>query len=147
MKAAVKQLMKLADSLCHERGVRFTQQRKTVLQIISENQHPITAYEILEALQQQSPGIAPPTIYRALEFLQQQGFIHKLETQHSFVSCQYPEHDHMSQFLICSDCGDVTEIEDTSISNSLQKATRETGFTPRRRVVEVIGVCAECTRN
>ena len=142
----LNQVLARADALCTERGVRLTAQRRRVLELVCRAARPVGAYEILDQIRD-GAAAAPPTVYRALDFLLEQGLVHKLETLHAYVGCTHPEHPHMSQFLICADCGDVTEIEDTSISNSLQKATRETGFTPRRRVVEVIGVCAECTRN
>lgn len=133
-----------ADTLCQRRGVRLTAQRRQVLHILCAAGRPLGAYDILEAMRDGSRPLAPPTVYRALDFLLEQGLVHKLESLHAYVGCTHPEHPHSSQFLICADCGLVTELEDEAIAASLKSAASETGFRPRRRVVEVIGTCADC---
>jgi len=132
-----------AEALCAERGVRLTVQRRRVLELVCRAARPIGAYEILDQIRDGAPA-APPTVYRALDFLQEQGLVHKLETQHAYVGCTHPEHPHMSQFLICADCGDVTELENEAIAGSLRSVAAETGFEPRRPIVEVIGTCSTC---
>ena len=136
--------MRHAEGLCRERGVRLTEQRRRVLRAVCAAERPVGAYDILEAIRAEVPRVAPPTVYRALEFLLEQGLVHKLETLHAYVSCDHPEHPHASQFLICTACGDVTEIADEAISDSLGQAAAATGFRPARGVVEVTGTCADC---
>ncbi|MCF7988825.1 MAG: transcriptional repressor [Thiohalocapsa sp.] len=132
-----------AEALCAERGVRLTPQRRRVLELVCRAGHPIGAYDILSQIRE-GAAAAPPTVYRALDFLLEQGLVHKLETLHAYIGCTHPEHPHSSQFLICADCGDVTELEDESIVGSLRTAAAETGFKPSRPIVEVIGTCANC---
>jgi Fur family zinc uptake transcriptional regulator len=102
------------------------------------------AYELLERMRGVISNPAPPTVYRALDFLVQQGLVHKLESLHAFVGCAHPEHPHAGQFLICSDCGEVSEVEDPAIASSLQAAGTAAGFCTERPVVELLGTCAEC---
>jgi Fur family zinc uptake transcriptional regulator len=139
----LKRVLLRAESLCAERGVRLTAHRRRVLEIICAAERPIGAYEILDLIRDGAPA-APPTVYRALDFLLEQGLVHKLETLHAYVGCTHPDHPHSSQFLICADCGDVTELEDEAVAGSLREVVAETGFRPRRPVVEVIGTCASC---
>ncbi len=138
------QTMCQAEHLCRQRGVRFTARRRKVLDIICRAEKPLGAYEILDAMRAAEPAVAPPTVYRALDFLLRQGLVHRLETLHAFVGCSHPEHPHFSQFLICSECGHIAELEDEQITRSLGKAAASTGFQPRRKVVEVIGTCGRC---
>ena len=86
----------------------------------------------------------PPTVYRALDFLLEQGLVHKLESLHAFVGCSNPEHAHSSQFLICSECGVVSEMDNDSITRSLRKAEKATGFKTKRPTAELLGTCAQC---
>lgn len=141
---ALRQAIRRAEDLCRERGVRFTDQRRRVLEIICAANRPMGAYEILESMKEPVPGAAPPTVYRALNFLLEQGLIHKLETLHAFVGCTHPEHPHASQFLICTECGDISEMNDMEVARRLQRAGEATGFKAQRRVVEVIGTCGDC---
>ncbi len=140
----LQQALRTADNLCTQRGVRFTAQRRRVLELICRAERPIGAYEILDQLRAGAKA-APPTVYRALDFLLEQGFVHKLETLHAFIGCTHPEHPHASQFLICSDCGRVKELEDEAIAGSLRALEDANGFRPKRPVIEVIGTCAHCT--
>ncbi len=133
-----------AESLCAERGVRLTAQRRRVLELVCRAERPVGAYEILDQVRDGGKA-APPTVYRALDWLLAQGLVHKLETLHAYIGCTHPEHPHASQFLICSGCGCVAELEDAAIAGSLQSAAEETGFQPSRPVVEVLGTCSDCS--
>jgi len=133
-----------AEALCSARGARLTAQRRRVLEIIGRAGRPIGAYEILDLMRDGAPA-APPTVYRALDFLVEQGLVHKLETLHAYVGCTKPEHPHSSQFLICAECGAVTELDDERFAGRLRSIETETGFKPQRPIIEVIGTCAACT--
>jgi Fur family zinc uptake transcriptional regulator len=140
----VDRVLTRAEELCRERGVRLTEQRKTVLQLLCASDKPISAYELLDQMREVVKNPAPPTVYRALDFLLEQGMVHKLESLHAYVGCAHPDHPHASQFLICDHCGEVTEVEDASVAESLQAAGRARGFLTKRPIVEVIGTCARC---
>ncbi|NEX16062.1 MAG: transcriptional repressor [Halochromatium sp.] len=142
---SLQNALKTAEILCAQRGVRFTAQRRRVLELVCRAERPVGAYEILDQLREGATA-APPTVYRALDFLLEQGFVHKLETLHAFIGCTHPEHPHASQFLICSDCGRVKELENEAIAGSLRTAAQETGFKAERPIIEVLGTCAHCRR-
>ena len=141
---SLAEILQHAETLCKQREVRLTPQRSKVLELVCAADGPIGAYEILDRLRQTIGNPAPPTVYRALDFLLEQGLIHKLESLHAYVGCSHPDHPHASQFLICSDCGDVREIESSGIADSLRQAQKNTGFKAKRPVVELLGTCARC---
>lgn len=141
----VEKFLKLASDECHKRGARLTPQRALVLELLAKAERPMTAYDLLDAMNARSGKVAPPTVYRALEFLLDQHLIHRLETLHAFIPCDDPEHEHASQFFICGDCGDVQEVDDNGLNHSLAEAEAKLGFQVRRPVVEVLGTCASCS--
>ena len=143
-KKELAKVLRSAERLCAERGVRLTTQRRTVLELLCSSERPLSAYQILNRMRATTPNPAPPTVYRALDFLLEQGLVHKLESLHAFVGCAHPEHPHSSQFLICSDCGTVSEMGNDGIARSLRKAEKAIGFKTRRPVVELLGICADC---
>ena len=49
-----------------------------------------------------------------------------------------------SQFLICTECGQVQELEDDSVSYTLDRAVAKSGFEIDSQVVEISGRCADC---
>ena len=133
-----------ADDLCRERGVRLTDQRKLVLQLLCVSDKPLSAYELLDRMRGVVRNPAPPTVYRALDFLLEEGLVHKLESVHAYVGCTHPEHPHASQFLICDDCGEIAEVGDAGATKSLKAAGSAIGFRTKRPVFEVLGICAQC---
>lgn len=133
-----------AAALCAERGVRLTAQRRRVLALVWQSDRPLGAYDILAAIRIEQPKAAPPTVYRALDFLLGQGLIHKLQSLHAYVGCAHPGEPHAGQFLICTACGEVTELEDDAVSRSLGRAAAASGFQPDQPMVELTGTCAEC---
>ena len=138
-------VLERAEALCRERGVRLTNIRKTVLQLLCVADKPLGAYELLDRMRGVVKNPAPPTVYRALDFLLEQGLVHKIQSLHAYVGCMHPDHPHASQFLICDDCGEVAEVEDSSVAKSLKAAGKAIGFRTKRPVVELLGTCAQCT--
>ncbi len=145
-KKRLAEVLKRSERLCAERGARLTKQRRVVLELLCASSRPLTAYELLDRMRTGARSPAPPTIYRALDFLLAHGLVHKIESLHAYVGCTHPDHPHASQFLICADCGEVEELDDEAVVQSLQSAAKTTGFETRREVVELWGVCAQCAR-
>lgn len=140
----VNPLLERAEALCRERGVRLTERRKTVLQLLYASDKPISAYQLLGQMRGVMKNPGPPTVYRALDFLLEQGLVHKLENLHAYVVCAHPDRPHANQFFICDACGNVTEVEAVSVDESLQAVSRTLGFRIKRPIVEVLGTCAHC---
>lgn len=136
--------MRSAERLCKRRGVRLTPIRRQVLELIWGSHMPVTAYELLSQLKDAGRDAAPPTVYRALGFLIEQGLIHRLETLNAYIGCGAPGESHGGQFLICTDCGAVAELDDEKIGTLVNSSAREVGFRPVSQVIEVRGQCTEC---
>ena len=140
-------LLDRAEALCLGRGARLTGLRRQVLGLILEAEGPTGAYDLLERLRAHRAAAAPPTVYRALDFLVEQRLVHRLERLSAFVGCVEAEghrHDHPAQFLICRNCGKVTELEDHDLAHALAAAAERVGFTVAGATVEAEGQCAVC---
>ena len=135
----------LAMSLCSARGVRLTELRRQILELLWESGRPTGAYELIEALKlRDSRAVGPPTVYRTLEFLMSQGLVSKIESRNAYVPCAHPERRHDCLFFICSDCGASAELEDLRVERLLAEDAAVLGYRVTRRVVEVEGTCASC---
>lgn len=139
--------------MCAARGVRLTELRRAVLELILRATQPVGAYALLEQMRATRGAAAPPTVYRALEFLAEQGLIHKVERLAAFIPCieahahgheHAHAHAHEAQFLICRGCGRVTEIDDAALSAALRAAAAQAGFSVSGATVEAEGLCAAC---
>jgi Fur family zinc uptake transcriptional regulator len=134
-----------AETICSKNGTQLTSLRREVLDLILRAATPLTAYQLLDRLKSTRKSAVPPTIYRALEFLIENRLVHRIERLNAFVPCGEADHDHAdAQFLICHQCGAVTEIEDHNVSAALAQAAAARGFTPDRAIVELDGLCATC---
>ena len=134
-----------ADAVCAERGVRLTELRRRVLELVWRSHRPVGAYDLLEALGEERRRAAPPTVYRALDFLMEQGLVHRIHSLNAFVGCAAAGDHHTAQFLICSDCGDATEFDDPGLDGAFERLGAERGFSVRSRVIELQGRCARCS--
>lgn len=141
-----QQLIKQIEEICAARGVRLTPQRKRVFELICSSKKASSAYELLEELKQSEPQAKPPTVYRALDFLMEQGFIHRVESTNSFISCcSCNAHKHYSHLLICDSCGNVIELQNDSLVKLLAENAEQHGFTITNHVIESHGVCLSCS--
>jgi len=144
-------LLEQAALRCTARGAKLTELRRHVLGLVLDSAQPSGAYELLDRLRVLRGPAAPPTVYRALDFLVAHGFIHRVERLAAFVGCiddsahdHASGHDHAAQFLICTQCRNVIEIEDHDVAHALQAAAARVGFTLRRMTIEAEGLCATC---
>ncbi len=136
-----------AESLCLRAGVRFTELRRDVLAMILDAGAPSTAYQLLDRLRDRRGSATPPTVYRVLEFLLEHGLIHRIERLNAFVACVGDEgHRHQAQFLICTHCHRVTELDDHAVAAALDHAIVSKGFRMTKSTIEVEGICADCAR-
>jgi Fur family zinc uptake transcriptional regulator len=134
-----------AETLCSRNGTQLTALRRAVFDLILRAHTPLTAYQLLDQLKSTRKTAVPPTIYRALEFLIENRLIHRIERLNAFIPCVETDHEHAdAQFLICHQCGGVTELEDHGVTAALAAAAAARGFTPARAIVELDGLCAAC---
>ncbi len=133
-----------AERLCTKNGTQLTTLRRVVLDLVLRSTAPLTAYQLLDQLKSTRKSAVPPTIYRALDFLIENHLVHRIERLNAFIPCD-ADHEHAdAQFLICHQCGTVTELEDHGVSDALAAAAAARGFTPSRAMVELDGLCATC---
>lgn len=136
----------LAESLCGARGAHLTALRRRTLELLWEHGRPAGAYELIEALRRRNARpIAPPTVYRAIDFLIGQGLVAKIASRSTYVPRIHPERGQTSMFLVCSHCGRSTELEDHRIERLLGEDATAIGFRIARPVIELEGVCLQCS--
>lgn len=144
-KNEIKKLIQTVENYCNEKGIRFTEPRRLVLEIVAASETPIGAYDVLAGLGKVLKHPKPPTAYRAIEFLQEHGFLHRIESLNAFVIC-HADHKHEgSQFMICDRCGKVIEAHVCDLPKALADKTREAGFHLASWNAELHGTCSACT--
>lgn len=138
-------------------------QNRKVLDVLVDatksTRRAMSAYDILDRLKR--AGIkSPPTVYRALDKLAGLGLIHRLESLNAYVACcQHGHdhhdghdhkhdhgHDHISQFAICTQCGDVQELQNAALAKALKTTGEAFLDHVDKRTVELSGICRTCAQ-
>lgn len=142
----IEDALAAARDLCLSRGVRLTDLRLQVLELIWQNHKPLGAYTLMEMLAKANTRrVAPPTVYRALDFLLEQGLIHRINVLNAFIGCPSPATKHQSHFLICRACGIAIELDEPALGQQIQQVAIAAGFQVETQALEVSGLCANCT--
>lgn len=141
----ISDAIEAARDLCASRGVRLTDLRLQVLELIWQNHKPLGAYSLMEMLAKASTRrVAPPTVYRALDFLLEQGLVHRINALNAFVGCPSPKHQHQNHFLICRQCGVAVELDNLKLTHDILCSAEALGFSVQTQSLEVMGLCSRC---
>ena len=141
------QALRHAEMLCVREGLRFTAQRRQVLEALLESHVPASAYDVIDRLAgHDGTRLAPISVYRALDFLTANNFAHRIESKNAFVACDRGAECEpgATLFLICDNCGAAAEASSDALGHLVTTETKKRAFLPRLRVLEVRGLCARC---
>lgn len=123
----------------------LTRNQRLVLDALATAGKPQSAYTVLDALRDEGFR-APLQVYRALDRLIERGFVHRLESVNSFVTCAHPhQHEHgMVAFAICDQCGSADEFSDDMVEQRLKDWALASHFRLAQSIIELRGVCEMC---
>lgn len=145
-RSCVRAALKNAETVCASRGIRLTELRRRVLELVWSRHGPIRAYDILRLMNRKKGNATPNTVYRALDFLLGAGLVHRLDSLNAFMGCADPAAKHSGQFLICRKCESAAEIHDAGVDRSLLRDAEALGFEADAPTIEVQGLCPSCAR-
>lgn len=135
------------EALCRSQGLRLTETRRQVLELVWASHKAVKAYDLMEQLSEDGRHVKPPTVYRALDFLIAHGFVHRVDSLNAFVGCPHPGAAHSAQFLICDGCGEVSEMAAPSIDSAVARKAETAGFAISHQIIELHGSCPACQAN
>ena len=124
---------------------RATWQRQAVRQALGGSEGFVSAQALHSALRDQGSPIGLATVYRALNDLAEEGEADSLQQdgESLYRACTPGTHHH---HLICRSCGLTVEIEADAVEQWAQGVAAEHGFTRPNHIVDVFGLCADCTK-
>lgn len=125
-------------------GKPGARRRAAVLRLLGTAGRPLTAYDLLDRLDEDGARPAPPQIYRTLQGLERDGFVHRLASLRAYVLCAHPGHQHTAVFAVCDRCGLTQELEGGAVARALHAAAESQAFGVEHWVVEAHGACTSC---
>jgi Fur family ferric uptake transcriptional regulator len=123
---------------------RNTWQREAVKEALGSAEHFVSAQSLHSTLRESGSHIGLATVYRALADLASDGDADSLqqEGESLYRACTPDSHHH---HLICRNCGLTVEIEADAVEEWAQSVAASHGFTSANHVVDVFGLCADCS--
>lgn len=124
---------------------RNTWQREAVREALGESEAFVSAQALHSALREGGSPIGLATVYRALADLAVEGEADSLqqEGESLYRACTPGNHHH---HLICRSCGLTVEIEVDEVEQWAHAVAAQHGFTEPNHIVDVFGLCADCSR-
>jgi Fur family transcriptional regulator, ferric uptake regulator len=125
------------------RGLRWTPQRRLLLNVLSQSEGHVTAAELIERCRVADPQTTPSTVYRTLDVLEDLGVVrhgHAADGREEFHVLPADEHGH----LYCRNCGRTWEIEASEANGLVSELEKRHAFTVDLSHLTVVGLCQEC---
>ena len=129
--------------LLRARGLRWTPQRRTLIDVLSRSEGHLSGVEILRRCREADPMTTPSTVYRTLDVLELLGLVrhaHGPDGNEEYHLLPVDEHGH----LYCSSCGRGWELTPSEAEELVDALARERGFQVDLSHVTVVGRCLDC---
>ena len=137
----MSELVENGITLLREKGLRVTEQRKAILEVLASADSPMSAEEAFAQLPLESCDLV--TAYRCLEQFEKINVVQRgVRENGTKVYCIGHEHDH-HHHLTCRNCG-RTERIDLCMGEELEETAKSFGFVEIAHVMEVFGTCPSC---
>jgi Fur family transcriptional regulator, ferric uptake regulator len=127
----------------HARGLRWTPQRRVLIDVLSRSDGHVTGAELVERCREADPSTVPSTVYRTLDVLEELGIVrhaHGVDGREEFHVLPAAEHGH----LHCSGCRETWEIDEAEARALVGAMRAERGFRVDLSHLSVSGLCAAC---
>jgi Fur family ferric uptake transcriptional regulator len=127
----------------HERGLRWTPQRRVLIDVLARTEGHVTGAELIERCRKVDPATIPSTVYRTLDVLEQIGIVshsHAADGREEFHVLPVVEHGHLE----CRRCHATWEIPAGEAVELVSALERRRGFQVDVSHLSIQGTCAEC---
>jgi Fur family zinc uptake transcriptional regulator len=123
----------------------LTPNRQLVIDVLVAANRAVSAYDVLQLLRDRNVNWQPPTVYRALNFLAEAGLVHYIQSIQKYMACHHQHCGHVTQLLICNQCGAVQEVPIAeNLVSALEHQAADYHFTMVPQFIELQGICQAC---
>jgi len=125
------------------KGFRMTQARQTIVNLLDNSDHPMTARSIHKTLIKIGSKVNITTVYRELDFLLSQNIIIKVPLLDNELHYEINSGEH-HHHLLCQSCGQIQNLVLNSEKKLLEEAHSFSGFEIKRHSLAFFGTCQNC---
>lgn len=130
-------------SIFHERGLKFTPQRKAVLRVLKDTNAYLSINKIHANVKEILPATGLATVYRSLETLVELELAVKVHLEDGCHSYALAPEGHRHP-IVCTDCSKVIEYTECPIEELSKKVSKDTGIPIQNHFLQLFGKCKEC---
>jgi len=126
-------------SRCEAKGLRMTEQRRTIAAVLEESKDHPDVEELYARASARDSAISLATVYRTVKLFEEAGILDKLEFgdgRARYEDAEREHHDH----LIDINSGDVIEFMDPEIEKLQEKIAEKLGYRLMGHKMELYGV-------
>lgn len=131
-----------ARSALEAQSEQWTPMRAAIFDALAAEEKPASAYDIADTVSKaRGKRVAPNSVYRILDLFVANNIAMRVESANAYIANAHPGCHHDCIFLVCDECGQVTHIDNDPITSALRDTAEKAGFTPKRAVIEMRGLC------
>lgn len=127
------------ESLCKDKGMKMTSQRRTIARVLSEAVDHPDVEELTKRAVAEDPKISLATVYRTVRLFEEAGILERLDFGDGRARYEEASEDHHDH-LIDIKSGRVIEFENSEIEALQNKIARQHGFRLVGHKLELYGV-------
>ncbi len=130
------------EALCHENGLRITEQRRVIARVISEAEDHPDVEKLHERAATIDPGISIATVYRTVRLFEEAGILERHDFgdgRARYEAAPEAHHDH----LIDVETGKVIEFVDPELEALQKQIAEKLGYRLVDHRMELYGVALD----
>ena len=133
------------ESVCSERGIALTPQRRAVMEVIAPRTDHPTVEQVYSSVVERVPGVSKATVYRALDTLTRIGLLRRVD--HPGSAVRFDPNTAQHHHFLCTACGELSDLplEDVAGYEGLGYCGDEHRDVQDLAVL-VRGTCERCAR-
>jgi len=124
---------------CEARGLRLTDQRRTIAQVLEDAEDHPDVEELFARASTIDPGISLATVYRTVKLFEESGILEKHEFGDGRARYEDADRDHHDH-LIDIQSGEVIEFVDPEIEALQERIAAKLGYDLKGHRLELYGV-------
>lgn len=124
---------------------RSTKQSTAIHKVLDENSEFLSAQDIHTEAVKLMQSISLATVYRTVQRMVDSGRVDSVRNEDGeqlFRRCSEVHHDH---HLVCRVCGHTVEVAGQPLAQWVDTISENAGFSQVSSVIELFGVCSNCS--
>ena len=135
--------MNSIEEKCKNKGVRLTDQRKVIAQVMAETKDHPDVDELHKRVSEVDKKISIATVYRTVKLFEEAGILEKHDFKGGKARYEQSPDEHHDH-LICIECKKVIEFYRADLEKLQDSICQHYKFIPLHHSHQIFGICNHC---